>query len=34
MNITVIDGTRNEPAREDAMGHMRVAVGHACGPGR
>jgi hypothetical protein len=27
-------GTRNELARADAMGHMRVAVGHACVPGR
>jgi hypothetical protein len=31
---TYIDGTRNELARADAMGHMRVAVGHACIPGR
>lgn len=28
------NGTRNELARADAMGHMRVAVGHACIPGR
>jgi hypothetical protein len=28
------NGTRNELARADAMGHMRVAVGHACVPGR
>lgn len=27
-------GTRTELARADAMGHMRVAVGHACVPGR
>lgn len=33
MNID-IDGTRNELARADAMGHMRVAVGHACKSGR
>jgi hypothetical protein len=30
-----IDGTRSERARADAMGHMRVAGGHACAwPGR
>jgi len=31
-----IDGarTRNELARADAVGHMRVAVGHASVPGR
>lgn len=26
--------TRSELARADAMGHMRVADGHACLPGR
>jgi hypothetical protein len=28
------NGTRNELARADATGHMRISVGHACVPGR